>query len=181
MPQSRGAPEPLAGEVDLVIGGWRHELPDVDFSPLEVFSRLRRLAAALQTERARSFERAGLETGEFEILSSLCVAPHGTSTPSELSALTRTPSATMANRAERLEQRGYVKRRWNPDDTRSRIVRITPEGRQAAERGMRELVAAETRMLGALSAEQRAQLVELLRVLGAEPEARKAHETTRSR
>ncbi len=173
MPHPRSAHEATASEVELVIGAWRHELPDVDFSPLEIFSRLRRLAWSLQAERARSFERAGLETWEFEILSSLCVAPHGMSTPSELSALTRTPSATMANRADRLEQRGYVARRWNPDDTRSRIVRITPEGRQAAERAMRELVAAETRMLGALTAGQREQLAELLRVLGAERDLEK--------
>lgn len=168
MPYRRQGSDAVTGEVDLVISAWKHELPDLDFSPLEVFSRMRRLGQALQVERARAFERAGLETGEFEILSSLCVAPRGTSTPSELGALTRTPSATMANRTERLEQRGFVARRWNPDDTRSRIVRITPEGRAIAERAMRELVAVEVRMLDALSGEQREQLVDLLRALGAE-------------
>ena len=167
MPRRQGT-DAVTGDVDLVIAAWKHELPDLDFSPLEVFSRMRRLGQALQVERARAFERAGLETGEFEILSSLCVAPRGMSTPSELAAQTRTPSATMANRTDRLEQRGFVARRWNPDDTRSRIVRITPEGRAVAERAMRELVAAEVRMLDALSTEQRAQLVDLLRVLGAE-------------
>jgi DNA-binding MarR family transcriptional regulator len=168
MPHRRQRSDAVTGEVDLVISAWKHELPDLDFSPLEVFSRMRRLGQALQVERARAFERAGLETGEFEILSSLCVTPRGASTPSELAAQTHTPSATMANRTERLEQRGYVARRWNPDDTRSRIVRITPEGRLAAERAMRELVAAEVRMLGALTSDQRDQLVQLLRVLGAE-------------
>ncbi|WP_460775566.1 MarR family winged helix-turn-helix transcriptional regulator [Microbacterium sp. GXF7504] len=164
----RQVPDAVTGDVDLVIAGWKHELPDLDFSPLEVFSRMRRLGQALQVERAAAFERAGLETGEFEILSSLCVAPHGMSTPSELAAATHTPSATMANRTDRLEQRGFVARKWNPDDTRSRIVRITPEGRAVAERAMRELVAAEVRMLDALTEPQRAQLVDLLRILGAE-------------
>jgi DNA-binding MarR family transcriptional regulator len=166
MRQRRDARRPPTGEVDLVLGAWREELPDVDFSPLEVFSRMRRLGIELQRERAGAFERAGLEIWEFEILSSLCVAPHGMSTPSALAALTRAPSATMANRADRLEQRGYIARRWNPDDTRSRIVRITDEGRGVAERAMRELVDVETRMLSALAPDQRETLVRLLRALG---------------
>ena len=49
-------------------------------------------------------------------------------TVSELADLARVRKQTMAEAVEQLERRGYVERRPNPRDRRSRLVFLTPRG-----------------------------------------------------
>ena len=58
-------------DVDLVIDAWGAAMPDVDFAPLDVVSRLRRLLPQMQRIREGAFAAEGLTTSEFEFLSVL--------------------------------------------------------------------------------------------------------------
>lgn len=58
-------------EVDRLVAAWRHERPDLDVSPLEVLSRVTRLARHLDRARRTAFAERGLETWEFDVLSAL--------------------------------------------------------------------------------------------------------------
>ncbi|RQV70296.1 MarR family transcriptional regulator [Burkholderia cenocepacia] len=69
---------------------------------------------------------------------------------------------TTADVVKRLEDKGFVRRRINPDDRRSRQAYITPEGLKVMNRLYGGMVAASDRMLESLSTADRQKFVELL-------------------
>ncbi len=154
----------MEDEVDRLVEGWRRALPSVDPSPLEVLSRVTRLARHLDRQRSVVFGRHDLETWTFDVLSALRRAdpPHQLS-PGQLVAQTLVSSGTMTNRLDHLEQRGLVRRRPDPNDARSVRVQLTTAGRRRVDGALRDLVQRENAILGALDATERATLAGLLR------------------
>jgi DNA-binding MarR family transcriptional regulator len=150
-------------EVDRLLGGWRDALPDLDVSPLEVLSRVSRLARHLDRQRTTVFARHDLETWTFDVLSALRRAPGQQLSPGQLLAQTLVTSGTMTNRIDRLEQRGLVRRRPDPGDARSVRVLLTAAGRRRVEAAIRDLVQRENAILGTLTAAERTELAGLLR------------------
>jgi len=151
-------------EVDRLVAGWRVALPEVDVSPLEVLSRITRLARHLDRQRSAVFARHDLETWTFDVLSALRRAgtPYELS-PGQLLGQTLVTSGTMTNRIDRLEERGLVRRRPDPADARSVRVRLTPSGLRQVDAALRDLVAREDAILGNLDAAERGSLAALLR------------------
>ena len=156
----------MEDEVDRLVEGWRRALPGTDVSPLEVLSRVTRLARHLDRQRAVVFASHELETWSFDVLSALrrCGPPHQLS-PGQLLAQTLVTSGTMTNRLDHLEARGLVRRRPDPLDARSIRVQLTPAGRRKADAALEALVAREDAILGALDQTERAALAGLLRRL----------------
>lgn len=153
-------------DVDEVIDAWSEFLPDLDLTPLDVMSRMRRVARDLHHVRERAFASADLRAWEFDMLSQLRRARgDGTMTPSQLSAATRTATATATYRVDRLIARGLVERREHPDDQRSRLIVLLPEGRRRVDDAMRELVRAEAGMLEGLDRAQIASVIAALRAI----------------
>jgi DNA-binding MarR family transcriptional regulator len=154
----------MEDEVDRLVAGWRRALPDVDVSPLEVLSRVTRLARHLDRQRGVVFARHDLETWTFDVLSALRRAgsPHQLS-PGQLLAQTLVTSGTMTNRIDHLEKRGLVRRRPDPSDARSVRVQLTPSGRRQVDSALRDLVAREDAILGTLADDERSTLAGLLR------------------
>src|ERR1700722_19823225 len=101
----------MEDEVDRLLRGWRRVLPDVDVSPLEVLSRVSRMARYLDRQRTVIFARHDLEIWSFDVLSALrrATSPPNLS-PGQLLAQTLVTSGTMTNRLDRLEERGAVRR-----------------------------------------------------------------------
>ena len=62
---------PTHDEVDRIVGAWVRERPDLDFAPLQVLSRVGRLARHLDRARRTAFTASGLESWEFDVLSAL--------------------------------------------------------------------------------------------------------------
>jgi DNA-binding MarR family transcriptional regulator len=151
-------------EVDRLVTGWRGALPDLDTSPLEVLSRVTRLARHLDRQRNLVFARHDLETWTFDVLSALRRAgpPHQLS-PGQLLAQTLVTSGTMTNRIDRLEERGLVRRRPDPADARSTRVQLTAAGRKRVDAALKDLVAREHAILGSLDGAERTALAGLLR------------------
>src|ERR1700759_4521996 len=65
------SPAKLSDEVDDLVAAWHTERPDLDVTPLQVLSRVSRLARHLDLARRASFASRGLETWEFDVLSAL--------------------------------------------------------------------------------------------------------------
>jgi DNA-binding MarR family transcriptional regulator len=153
-------------EVDLLIDAWSLRLPEVDLTPLDVMSRLRRVAARLARLRAGAFRTARLAVWEFDVLAALRRAepPHQLS-PAQLIERTMTSSAGMSARLASLMERGLIERRPNPRDGRSILVQLTDEGTMRVDSAMRELVKREEEALADLDHRDRAVLIELLRRL----------------
>jgi DNA-binding MarR family transcriptional regulator len=160
-------------EVARLIAAWQHERPDVDLAPLEVFSRVSRLAVHLSRERAEAFAAVELEEWGFDVLAALrrSGSPYRLS-PGALVRETLVTSATMTHRIDRLEAAGLVERRPDPDDGRGVLVALTTAGRQRVDRALDLLVAAETELLRPLPARERAGVAASLRRLLAAVEDR---------
>ncbi|WP_432561143.1 MarR family winged helix-turn-helix transcriptional regulator [Kineococcus sp. SYSU DK003] len=155
-------------EVDLIVAAWRREAPQLDVEPLEVLSRVARLARHLDRLRRSAFAAHDLETWEFDVLAALrrAGAPHEMS-PGQLLVETLVTSGTMTNRVDRLAGRGFVQRRPDPDDRRSVRVRLTSAGSDVVDAALADLVQAEHRMLDVLGREERRALATLLRRVSA--------------
>ena len=128
----------MEDEVDRLVEAWQRERPDLDVAPLGVLSRVTRLARHLDRARRQAFAEHTLETWEFDVLAALRRAgrPYELS-PGVLLTQTLVTSGTMTNRIDRLEARGLVDRRPDPDDRRGVLVRLTDDGRQQRGRGTR--------------------------------------------
>lgn len=153
-------------EVDDVVLAWRRERPDLDTSPMEVLSRVDRLARHVDRVRADAFSRHGLEGWEFDVLAVLRRSgdPYRAS-PGALVRATGVTSGTMTNRVDRLVTRGLVRRDSDPDDRRSVRVELTPEGRATVDGALVDLLAAERELLAGLDAPGRTNLAAGLRRL----------------
>jgi DNA-binding MarR family transcriptional regulator len=153
----------MEDEVERLVAGWRRAVPDLDVSPLEVLSRVTRLARHLDRQRTTVFARHELETWTFDVLSALRRADGEQLSPGQLLAQTLVTSGTMTNRIDRLEERGLVRRKPDPNDARSVRVQLTAAGRRRVDAALRDLVAREHAILGSLDDPERAALAALLR------------------
>jgi DNA-binding MarR family transcriptional regulator len=153
-------------EVDRIVAAWRRERPDLDVGPLDVLSRVSRLARHLDRARAAAFSEIGLEGWEFDVLSALrrAGAPYELS-PGQLVTQTLVTSGTMTNRVDRLTARGLVERLPDPRDRRGVIVRLSPEGRATVDDALAGLLSRERELLAELGEDEHAQLSDLLRRL----------------
>lgn len=157
---------PKPDEVDAIVEAWQRERTDLDVAPLQVLSRVSRLARQLDRARATAFAEHGLESWEFDVLAALRRAgkPYELS-PGALVQQTLVTSGTMTNRVDRLEQRGFVVRRRDTADRRGVLVRLSREGRSAVDAAFADLLAREHELLEALPQRDRARTADLLRRL----------------
>ena len=153
-------------EVDVLVDAWRRERPDLDVAPLEVLSRVSRLARHLDLARREAFAAHDLEPWEFDVLAALRRegAPY-TLSPGRLLQVTLVTSGTMTNRIDRLEAKGLVARVPDPNDGRGVQVVLTEAGRTRVDDALTDLLAHEREILSALPAHDRDELADLLRRL----------------
>jgi DNA-binding MarR family transcriptional regulator len=153
-------------EVDRLIAAWRRERPDLDVEPMEVLSRVTRLARHLDLARRTAFAAHGLESWEFDVLSALRRAgrPYELS-PGQLIRETMVTSGTMTNRVDRLTDKGLVDRLPDPDDRRGVLVRLTRRGQSSVDAALEDLLRREQALLKDLSVAERDRLARLLRVV----------------
>ena len=154
----------MRDETDSLLEAWHRERPDLDVAPLAVLSRVTRLARHLDRERRTAFAEHGLEAYEFDVLSALRRAgrPYEL-TPGQLVRQTLVGSGTMTNRLDRLESRGLIDRRPDPEDGRVRRVRLTDRGRGRVDAAVADLLDRERRLLSGLTEPDRNTLAALLR------------------
>jgi DNA-binding MarR family transcriptional regulator len=157
---------PAHDEVDRIVDAWQRERPDLDFAPLQVLSRVGRLARHLDRARRAAFASSDLESWEFDVLSALRRAgdPYHLS-PKALLQQTLVSSGTMTNRIDRLVERELVERRADPGDGRGILVCMTALGRERVDAAISQLVLAEAELLDGLSAADQERLSGLLRKL----------------
>jgi DNA-binding MarR family transcriptional regulator len=156
----------MEDEVDRLIEAWRRERPDLDVGPMEVLSRVSRLARHLDRARSQAFDAHDLESWEFDVLAALRRAgtPYQLS-PGKLLKETLVTSGTMTNRVDRLAARGLVERLPDPSDRRGVLVQLTPAGRDKVDAAMADLLTHERTLLGGLSERDQQKIARALREL----------------
>jgi DNA-binding MarR family transcriptional regulator len=159
-------PAPPQDEVDRIVAAWRRERPDLDVTPLEVLSRVTRLARHLDRARGAAFAAHGLEVWEFDVLAALRRAgPPYELSPGQLTAETMVTSGTMTNRIDRLEARSLVRRRPDPADGRGVLVGLTDDGRAVVDTALEDLLSRERPLLAGLMPAEASSLAAQLRRL----------------
>ena len=152
--------------VDAILDQWAAERPDVDVSAIAVIGRISRLEKRLAAELARVFALHGLEHWEYDVLATLrrSGAPFELTVGEMLESM-MLASGTITHRIDRLEGRGLVERRPDPNDGRVVRVRLSRSGKTLVERALVDHAANEERLLSGLSSRERDQLAALLRRL----------------
>ncbi|HEX6547959.1 MAG TPA: MarR family transcriptional regulator [Candidatus Dormibacteraeota bacterium] len=156
----------MPDQVDRLIAAWRRERPDLDASPLEILSRVVRLARHLALARKEAFAPLDLQQWQFDVLTALrrAGAPYEL-TPGELLAETLVSSGTMTHRIDQMEAAGLVARQADPGDGRVVRVRLTGAGRKLVDEALGALLERERGLLGRLEPAERDQLAAMLRIL----------------
>jgi DNA-binding MarR family transcriptional regulator len=156
----------LRDEVDELVAAWRAQRPDLDVEPLEVLSRISRLARHLDIARRGAFADHGLESWEFDVLSALRrQGPPFQLTPGALLRATLVTSGTMTNRIDRLTAAGLVQRAPDPRDKRGVLVTLTGRGLARVDAALEDLLRRERALLADLDAGERRHLASLMRIL----------------
>lgn len=160
------SPAELSDEVDDLVAAWHTERPDLDVTPLQVLSRVSRLARHLDLARRASFASRGLETWEFDVLSALRRqgSPYQM-TPGALLRATLVTSGTMTNRIDRLAKAGLVRRQPDPRDRRGVLVTLTALGQEKVDDALADLLRRERDLLASLGPDDQQTLAGLLRTL----------------
>lgn len=146
---------------------WQRELPDLDTIGMAILGRARWITLRARKPIEAVFERYQLDTGEFDVLSTLLRsgAPYRLR-PTELYTQLMISSGGLTDRLARLERAALIRRVPSPSDARSLLVELTQQGRLRTERAFREDMAVEAELLAGLSISERNQLAELLLKLG---------------
>ncbi|QNP60402.1 MarR family winged helix-turn-helix transcriptional regulator [Paenacidovorax monticola] len=160
--------------VDAILAQWRRERPDLDTGPMGPIGRLKRCAALMERRLETTFARFGLSFWEFDMLATLrrSGAPYRLA-PTALFSTLMVTSGTMTHRLQKLEASGWVERLPNPDDARSLLVQLTPEGLALIDRAVEAHVENEHAILAPLKAADLAaldrRLAQLMAALEAPP------------
>ena len=156
----------LRDEVDDLVAAWRAQRPDLDVEPMQVLSRISRLARHLDIARREAFAEHRLESWGFDVLSALRrQGPPFQLTPGALLRATLVTSGTMTNRIDRLAAAGLVRREPDPRDKRGVLVTLTGQGQAWVDAALDGLLRRERALLGGLDAGERQHLADLMRIL----------------
>lgn len=154
---------PMSDHVAAIIDAWGSERPDLDVTPVGVFGRITRIERHASRALQPVYRAYGIDDGEYDVLAAL--RRNGEPfqlTPTALYQTMLVTSATMTARLDRLEQRNLIARHPAPNDRRSVLVELTPEGRAIIDKAAADLVAAEGAMLDELTPRERKALSGLL-------------------
>jgi len=155
-----------ADPVEAIYAQWAREMPDISTRGAQVLARIRRITLNVRQRIEAGFADFGIDSGEFDVLATLrrSGAPF-TLRPTELYRSLMISSGGLTDRLDRLEKAGLVHRFKSPEDARSLLVELTPEGCARIEAAFRADMALENTLVEALSETEHQDLVRLLRKL----------------
>ena len=111
---------------------WAREYPDAtDTSGLLLITQLARLSVLIETFEQEVLEPFELTPSDYAVLAALrrAGAPYELA-PNQLYTALERSSGGMTKMLKRLENLGLVKRVNDPEDRRSKLVRLTPAGKR---------------------------------------------------
>jgi DNA-binding MarR family transcriptional regulator len=151
-----------ADAIDEIREKWEAIRPDLDYDTIEIVGRLLRAATVIDRETGVYLAAAGLNRGEFDVLTALRRAGEP-QTPGSLRTVSLASAAAITKRVQSLERAGLVERHPNPDDGRGALVYLTSRGQAAVDQAFPDMLAIERRLLAGLSPAQRSRAIAVLR------------------
>jgi DNA-binding MarR family transcriptional regulator len=131
-----------------------------------LFTRLTRIGLLLDAFQHRCLDRFGLKFIDFSVLRVLQLAgPPYELTTGELGDTVLRSSGGITQIVDRLERDALVERTADRSDRRKVVVRLTPAGRELAQRASAAYARERRRIINALSADEVEQADEAVRLL----------------
>ena len=116
-------------------------VPDVNQDVALLHLTLLHLGRLVESSIQTVLAPEGLDLSEHSVLSALWFAgPPHTMSPTQLSHVILQTTSGMSKTLRRVESLGLIERVSDPSDGRARLVVLTAEGRELAERPLRQLV-----------------------------------------
>jgi DNA-binding MarR family transcriptional regulator len=152
--------------IDNVLAEWSARRPGLAVDAYHVTGRISRIATRIAQREEEIFGHYGLNRGDVGVLSALLTARDSeTVSPTQLFRGLMLSSAGMTKRLDRLERRGLVKRRRDPEDRRGVHIHLTEAGRRLVTKAVAENTKNEAGLVASFSARDRRLLGDLLRRL----------------
>ncbi len=133
---------------------------------MAVIGRLSRTALVVESRLASTFAQHSLDAASFDVLATLLRsgAPYRIA-PLDLAREAMISTSAVAQRLNKLENRGLVTRQANPNDGRGTLVALTDAGRDLIESALPDHIETERAITATLSLEEQAVLADLLQRL----------------
>lgn len=143
---------------------WAERRSDMDITPWQVWGRITRINDIFLSELNELLTQHGLNYTELQILAALIVSgPPYESKPNAISRHYLLTSGGLTNALTRMEKKGLVTRRKDPQDRRGVIVTVTQSGLDKFNAIIVKENAIEHRLLGGISKEEQAVVSTILR------------------
>ena len=156
----------MSDHVDHILEQWAEERPDLDVSAMALIARIQRSSRLLEQEIESLLKEYEINLPRFGVLTALLRSgPPYRLTPTALYDSLLVSSGAMTNRLDRLADAGLVERIPDPNDRRSMLVGLTPQGKDLTNLSLTAHTDQELKLMSVLSSAERATLVQLLRKL----------------
>ena len=97
----------------------------------------------------------GINLGEFDVLATLRRnGKNGVLTPTEIASAAMVSPSGLTHRLTQLEKMGHIIRQNDPNDRRSSLVRLTPQGRKIADQAIERISQHATQSLSSFSEDE---------------------------
>jgi DNA-binding MarR family transcriptional regulator len=150
---------PSTWPVAAIAEAWRRELPGAQTDSIEVVTPLWRTAKALADDRRRTLAGLGIDPATLDLLSVIRRAgPPYELTTREITDRTLVTAGAISQRIARAEEAGLVERAPSDASRRAVGVRLTAQGHRLIEETVRQLLAHESRLVAALTDQERSVL-----------------------
>lgn len=129
MPDSDSRDLDLDSSSDALVAQWARARPDIEIGTFGVLLRLRALAMLMDQLTQDAAKDVGLKPAEMYLLYAIRRggSPYRMR-PTDIFKLLRVTSGTITYRIDNLERLGLVRRIPDPEDRRSVVVELTPDG-----------------------------------------------------
>lgn len=132
-------------------------LDNLESGPGYLFRRMQQIAVAIFTEECAQFDLTCLQ---FSALARIHERPGIDVT--RLSEVMEFDRSTLGGVMERLEMKGYIRRRGTTEDKRIKLLEVTRQGRKLLDEIQPAVERAQNRILSGLSAEEQKVILKLL-------------------
>jgi len=155
----------IEARISRTVASYAHAFPDVDPRALASHLELVITGNAVANGLARHIAGAGFDVTRprFTLLRLLYLSPEQRLLQNEIAREMAVTSANVTQIIDSLEEEGWVERVVSPTDRRFTYAQLTPAGVEACDRLVPAIVEFMASTCGALTPDEQAQLIELLR------------------
>ena len=134
---------------------WAIERPDLNFEAMGVGLKLDIIATTTMGQASDKIADLSINLGEFDVLATLRRnGKNGVLTPTEIASAAMVSPSGLTHRLTQLEKMGHIIRQNDPNDRRSSLVRLTPQGRKIADQAIERISQHATQSLISFSEDE---------------------------